>query len=184
MFYCFGYYEPTNYLFVFLTIVFFVIFIYSLNFWPNREETDRTKLNDNQIIDYDTNVLGLEVPVYTELAKDYKPMGGIGLKIGLFVVVGFFAFFLVFKGAEKVEPISGAGGDYGYSKFRYSYSPAFVETGKKRVCNHEFYGYEKGWFQRAFDLESPPKISDNFDTANVSFKYLKEPYFSMQSTKN
>ena len=154
-------------------MIFIAIFFYSLFYWPNSEDIDKTKLNDNQIIGYDIDILGLEVPVYKEPVKDYKPMGGLGLKIGLFVIVAFHAFYLVFNSYKRVEPFHYAVGSV------YSFGgPVFIETGKKQVYQYELRGYQKEIFRNTFGVEFPLVVQ--YDTLNSAFRYLKEPYFQRE----
>jgi len=165
------YFTPTNDLFVFLSYVFIAIIVYSLRYWPEKEGVDRSKLEEFEIIDYDNDILGMEVPVYNEPVKNYKPMGGIGLKVGLFLVVALLASMLVFKSFERVEPFHYSGwGD-----------PAFVETGKKRIYNFKLDEYEKESYRTTFDLPSPPEESFRGNTVVLSFKYIKEPYYDKKN---
>jgi hypothetical protein len=178
-----------DFLFSIVLVLFFFGLLLSLSLLPTEEEEDKSKLDESDISTYESDVLGQPIKLYNYRSGSYKPIRKVNLKVGLLGIVIFISSLLIFKNSKRVEAISGVGG-YSYldetSKvptYKIYNDPMFpaeytVITGNRKRNTRTLYYYEREWFQRTFDLESPPKMSTHFDTIDVSFKYLKEPYYT------
>ena len=173
MLYCFGYYhEPTNVLFVFITLIFGVIIFYSLFYWPEYKEVDRSKLDESEVIGYNTDVLGLEIPIYNDPVKNYKPMGGIGLKIGLFVLIAFLASMLIFKSFERVKPFHYVSNHSYY----WGTEVTIKEMGNPFDYNQKNLGNRYKAYFGNFEQIIPQTTFFVNNNLEYSLKFVKEPY--------
>lgn len=166
----YNYSEPTNYLFVFISLIFIGIFIYSLRYWPSQEQIDKSKLNDEGIIDYD--VLGQEVKVYIEKTDSFKPMKVNWIKTVFLFVLGFIAFALVYASAERVEAIPYLSRGYWGSE------QIIFEKGKEIKLEESASCY----FCTDFEKNDVPKLNLE-NLKKPTFTYINEPYVEGNVTK-
>ncbi|NJO87764.1 MAG: hypothetical protein HC831_01520 [Chloroflexia bacterium] len=165
-------YSPVDLGFTIIGTFLILIFVGYLILRKKPKKKGRNRNPD--VLFYRKDVLGQPVPVFEDKSEGYKPIGGIGLRVSLFVSMAFLASFFVAKSYEKVEPI---GGTYSYHNGWYDGGP-FFEQAKVKKRAYKYY----------LDPMFPADYIIKYKQSNYSslifenpIQYVKTPYFNQKS---